>query len=152
MLTNLLIGLTTMVACLIVQGILVVAALRYFATHYNAVNATIWGAMRVTTGLMLLLIVGNLAQVAVWGLVFYLLGEFEDFATAFYHSGVNFATLGYGDMVMSERHRLLGPLESINGVLMIGISTAALSRAFAEAVKVRTRRAVSPSREGGRAD
>lgn len=46
-------------------------------------------------------------------------GEFESFATAFDHSVVNFATLGYGDLVVSEERRLLGALESINGVLML---------------------------------
>ena len=78
---------------------------------------------------------GNLAQVAIWALVFQWLGEFERFTDAFYHSAVNFATLGYGDIVMSDKHRLLGPLEAINGVLMIGVSTAALMAAFQDAMK-----------------
>jgi hypothetical protein len=54
------------------------------------------------------------------------LGEYEAFGEAFSHSGVNFSTLGYGDIVMSEAHRGLGPLQAINGVLMIGFSTAVL--------------------------
>ncbi|WP_321913655.1 MULTISPECIES: ion channel [unclassified Paraburkholderia] len=29
------------------------------------------------------------------------LGKFSDFATALYHSAVNFITLGYGDIVVS---------------------------------------------------
>jgi hypothetical protein len=48
---------------------------------------------------------------------------------------VNFATLGYGDIVMSAKHKLLGPLESVNGVLMIGVSTAALMAAFQDAMR-----------------
>jgi len=48
---------------------------------------------------------------------------------------VNFATLGYGDIVMSEKHKLLGPLESINGVLMIGVSSAALLATFQHTLK-----------------
>ncbi len=50
------------------------------------------------------------------------LGEFQDFGTAFYHSAVNFTSLGYGDIVMSEEWRLLGALEAANGVLMFGIT------------------------------
>lgn len=53
---------------------------------------------------------------------------------------MNFATLGYGDFVMSPAHRLLGPLEAINGVLMIGVSTAALMAAFQDVIR-RTARA-----------
>ena len=51
-------------------------------------------------------------------------GEFKDFATAFYHSVVNFTTLGYGDLVMSEKRRILGALEAANGVLMFGLTTS----------------------------
>ena len=34
--------------------------------------------------------------------------------------------LGYGDIVMSEEHRLLGALEAANGVLMFGLSAGAI--------------------------
>ena len=59
-------------------------------------------------------------------LLFLVFAEFQDFATAFYHSTVNFATLGYGDIVMSERWRLLGALQAASGVLMFGLSTGTL--------------------------
>ena len=48
---------------------------------------------------------------------------------------MNFATLGYGDIVMSPEHQLLGPLEAINGVLMIGVSSAALMSAFQDSLR-----------------
>jgi len=75
---------------------------------------------------MLLLLLGNLLQGAIWAGLFLLLKEFDAFSDALYHSLVNFSTLGYGDIVMSERWRLLGPLQAVNGVLMIGISTASI--------------------------
>jgi flagellar basal body rod protein FlgG len=37
---------------------------------------------------------------------------------------VNFKSLGYGDVVMSKRSKLLGPLESTNGILMLAITGA----------------------------
>ena len=69
---------------------------------------------------------GTLGQIAVWAAVFLARGEFADFSTAFYHSTVNFSTLGYGDLVMSERERLLGALEAVNGVMMFGLTTGVL--------------------------
>ena len=51
-------------------------------------------------------------------------GEFQEFANAFYHSAVNYTTLGYGDLLMTPSWRLLGPLEAANGALMFGVSTA----------------------------
>ncbi|MFV8818796.1 ion channel [Haliea sp. E17] len=140
MLFNLALGIGTMIVCLLLQGILVVAALRYYSRRYERMSTTFMAAMRVTAGLMLILIIGNLAQAAAWALLFMALGEFGSFTEAFYFSTVNFATLGYGDIVMSEAHRVLGPLEAVNGVLMIGVSTAALSRTFQEVVKFRVHR------------
>ena len=71
---------------------------------------------------MLFLLFAHLLQFSTWAAVFMSLGEFQDFATAFYHSTVNFTSLGYGDIVMSERWRLLGAMEAANGVLMFGLT------------------------------
>jgi hypothetical protein len=72
------------------------------------------------------LFVGHLLQFATWALLFRWIGEFADFGTAFYHSAVNFTSLGYGDIVMSDRWRLLGGLEAANGVLMFGLSAGTI--------------------------
>jgi hypothetical protein len=34
--------------------------------------------------------------------------------------------LGYGDVLLSEHWRLLGPIEAVNGLLYFGLSTAVL--------------------------
>ncbi len=73
-----------------------------------------------------LALVGHLIEMGIWALVFEWCGEFSDFATAFYHSAVNFTTLGYGDVEMSARWKLLGPLEAADGMLMFGVSTAVI--------------------------
>jgi len=75
---------------------------------------------------MAVLTFGHMMQFATWALLFTWLGEFTDFATAFYHSTVNFTSLGYGDIVMSEKWRLLGALEAGNGVLMFGLSASTI--------------------------
>ncbi|RLA14312.1 MAG: two pore domain potassium channel family protein [Gammaproteobacteria bacterium] len=136
MLTNLLLGLPTMVLCLMLQTGLLVMVIRYFLKHRNEVNmASLWSSLLVINGVMLLLVIGNLGQIAIWALLFRLLGEFQQFDDAFYHSAVNFGSLGYGDIVMSDEYKLLGALEAINGVLMIGVSTAALMSIFQGATK-----------------
>jgi hypothetical protein len=75
---------------------------------------------------MLIMLAGNVIQMTLWASLFFGYGEFKEFATAFYHSVVNFATLGYGDIVMSEKRRLLGALEAANGVLMFALTTGFL--------------------------
>jgi len=82
-----------------------------------------WGFDTYVIGVvMAVLFVGHLFQVAIWAGLFLYIGEFTDFQTAFYHSMVNYAALGYGDIVMSEPWRLLGALESTVGVLMFGLT------------------------------
>jgi len=51
-------------------------------------------------------------------------GEFKSLAIAYYHSAVNYTTLGYGDLIMTPSWKLLGPLEAGDGALMFGVSTA----------------------------
>ena len=136
MLANLLLGLPTMVLCLLLQAWLAVVALRYYVGHEHDIRSpSLWSSLTVVSSVMLLLLLGNLAQVGIWALLFLLLGEFAAFSEAFYHSMVNFATLGYGDFVMSDEHKLLGPLEALNGVVMIGLSSAMLYAALNDAMK-----------------
>ena len=74
----------------------------------------------------MMLLTAHLLEVGLWAVVLILCGEFRTFGMACYHSGVNYATLGYGDIVMSPRWRLMGPLEALDGMLLVGLSTAAL--------------------------
>jgi hypothetical protein len=53
--------------------------------------------------------VAHMVEVAVWALLFMICGEFQDFGAAYYHSAVNYSTLGYGDVIMSPSWKLLGP-------------------------------------------
>jgi hypothetical protein len=62
------------------------------------------------------------------------------FETAYYHSAVNFTTPGYGDYVMSQRWRLLGPLEALNGSLMLGLSAAMLFTVLGQVAGARASR------------
>lgn len=136
MLTNLVLGFLTMTLCLLLQSLLLAAAMRYYVRHEALLNNPSTAAsLLVINVVMFLLVLGNLGQVAVWALLFMALGEFPSLYEAYYHSAVNFATLGYGDIVMSDANKLLGPLEAVNGVLMIGVSTAALMASFQDAMK-----------------
>ena len=81
--------------------------------------------------------VAHLLEIAVWAVVFLLCGEFPEFGTAYYHSAVNYTTLGYGDVIMTPSWRLLGPLEAANGALMFGVSTAIIFAVLLRLVEAR---------------
>ncbi len=124
---NLLLGFSAVVICLLIQATLAGVSLRLYDRYDRGVTSgPLLAALMMLIAVMAVLLLGNLLQVAIWALLFHQLGEFATFGDAYYHSAVNFATLGYGDIVMSEAHRILGALEAITGILMVGISTAVL--------------------------
>ena len=71
-----------------------------------------------------LLIVFHLVEVAVWALFFWWEKCMPDMESSFYFSGVTYATLGYGDLLLPKEWRMFGPLEALTGSLMLGLSIA----------------------------
>ena len=53
--------------------------------------------------IVLYALLAHIVEIALWGLLFMICGEFPDFGTAFYHSAVNYTSLGYGDVIMTPR-------------------------------------------------
>ena len=71
----------------------------------------------------------HIIQIVIWASVYcYLIDipEITSFLDAFYFSTITYTTVGYGDIVISGEGRLLSGIESINGILMFGWSTALL--------------------------
>jgi hypothetical protein len=119
------IGCVFALATLAIQIAAIVFMLQYLVKFTHEEHPRLTGMKKpayVISVVMLMLFIGHLVQVAIWAALFMYLGEFSDFLTAFYHSMVNFASLGYGDIVMSEKWRLLGAMEAGNGVLMFGLT------------------------------
>lgn len=111
---------------LVIQSLTVTLVFRLLARNRNKGNiGRSFGRDTIALSqVMVVLFLGHLAQIALWAIPFRIFGEFSEFRTAFYHSAVNYTTLGYGDIVMSEEWRILGALEAASGVLMFGVSTA----------------------------
>lgn len=137
MLHDVLIASPVMLLCLLLQGVVVSICLRRYARfrHTYKSKESLWIDVLLLSAVMMLTLLCNFVQMAIWATLFMFLGEFSDFTTALYHSGVNFATLGYGDIVMSKQWRMLGPIEAANGILMFGVSTSVMTAAVIEVIK-----------------
>src|SRR6266404_6012649 len=96
-------------------------------------------AVAVMMIVTLITAVAHLTQIALWAAAFLACGEISTFEKAFYFSAENYTALGYGDIVLSERWRLLGPLEAINGLLLFGLSTAAMFAVMSRLIAHRLR-------------
>ena len=66
----------------------------------------------------------HVLEAFVWAAFYYGNQLFDDLETSLYFSLGTYTTIGYGDVVLPQRWRLLGAVEGISGVLLCGLSTA----------------------------
>ncbi|HAT1610869.1 TPA: two pore domain potassium channel family protein [Raoultella planticola] len=125
MLLPLITGMPVILCNMLLQSLVSVWCIRFYHKRFHSKEGLLAGVLALF-GTIIIILMGNLLQILLWGVLFVWLGEFSTLLDAVYHSGVNFATLGYGDVVMSARWKLLGPLEAVNGALMIGLSGACM--------------------------
>jgi hypothetical protein len=138
MLRNMMIGLPVMLLCLTLQAAFTFWCVRFYMRQSGpmAHGHGIIASVRPLLIVMIIMMLGNFIQIVIWGVLFIGLGEFSELYEAVYHSAVNFTSLGYGDVVMSKRWKLMGPLGAANGVLMFGMTSAALMVILQQLIKV----------------
>jgi len=84
---------------------------------------TVW--LLIYTAIFLLSL--NFMEAIIWGFAYYILPgitEFDTLEKAIYFSLVTFTTLGYGEITIHSTNRILAGLEAMNGVLLLGWTTA----------------------------
>jgi len=114
------------VCTILVHTVAVVATINFVRREkkLGRLGKSLWIDVAIVFRAIAIALVAHLIEIGVWAGVFVLCGEFSRFGTAFYHSAVNYTTLGYGDLIMTASWRMLGPLEAANGLLLFGVSTA----------------------------
>jgi len=65
-------------------------------------------------------------EIWIYAVTYLLLGEFASFEAALYFATSAFTTVGFGDLVVSPRWRVLSAIESANGWILFAWSTAFL--------------------------
>jgi Ion channel len=106
---------------------LAVGATVNFVRHEKKLGregAGFWTNLAIVVLAISFAFVAHLIEIAVWAVLFVICGEFQELGFAYYHSAVNYTTLGYGDVIMTPSWKLLGPLEAADGTLLFGVSTA----------------------------
>jgi hypothetical protein len=96
-----------------------------------------WKNVGIMIVITLVMAAAHLLEILLWATAVWASGEISSFEKAFYFSGQSYTTLGYGDVVLSDHWRLLGPLEAINGLLLFGLSTAVMFAALSRLVSGR---------------
>jgi hypothetical protein len=128
------------VACTILVHALAMSATINLVRHEKRIGRVGLGPLidlAIVSLAMSFAFVAHLIEIALWAALLVICGEFQEFGNAYYHSAVNYTTLGYGDVLLTPSWRMLGPLEATNGALMFGVSTAMI---FAEVGRLVTAR------------
>jgi len=84
------------------------------------------------TSVFAVIVLLHLAETLIWAAFFHMWFLFGDLETSWYFSLGTYTTIGYGDVVLPARWRMLGGLEGITGVLLCGLSTAFLFAVVSE--------------------
>jgi Ion channel len=122
------VGIAVTFGTIAIHALALVTIVR-FVRHeqrFGRAGVGFWRDVTIVGAVAVLALLAHLGEIAAWALVFIACSEFTSFAAAFYHSAVNYTSLGYGDVVMTATWKLLGPLETADGMLMFGVSTAML--------------------------
>ena len=80
-----------------------------------------WLVVRFTS----LIVCLHLGEILLWA-YFFRWTCFATWESAFYFSAANYSTVGCGDLFLPQRWQALGPVESLTGVLMCGVSASLL--------------------------
>ena len=120
------VGAIPTVSTILIHALAVMATVSFVRRERRLGRAGVnfWNDLGIVTLAISFALAAHLVDIALWAVLFRICGEFPGLGTAYYHSAVNYTTLGYGDLVMTPTWRMLGPLEAADGMLMFGVSTA----------------------------
>jgi len=126
LLIPLVVGVCVIATTIIIHALALNATVRFIRRERTLGRAGkhFWVDFPIVVLVISFALAAHLMEMAIWAVLFMVCGEFQVFSTAYYHSAVNYTTLGYGDVLMSPSWRLLGALEAVDGMLLFGVSTA----------------------------
>jgi hypothetical protein len=78
----------------------------------------------VTVGVVLGLFVLHGFEIWLYAVTYLMLGAIADFSTSLYFSTITYAAIGYDANPLNPRWRMLAGIEGINGLILLGWSTA----------------------------
>ena len=117
--------LLSLTLCLQCAGVTtLIEWLKRVLTRDTHKHGSVYSATLVVKSMVAIVIMHGLV-ILLWA-SFYRTRCFPSWELAFYFSASSYSTVGYGDLVLPSKWRLLGPLEGIIGVLMCGMSVSVL--------------------------
>lgn len=139
MLTEISVAAMIVAVCLLLHVVGVLVMAEWLLQHRGYVErksaTTRYAVLLILlfSGIMLL----HIAETTLWAAFYYTRALFSNFETSLYFSLTSYTTIGYGDVLLPQRWRLLGAIEGVSGVLLCGISTAFIFAVMTALLQIR---------------
>src|SRR5215207_11016375 len=126
MLRELLIAFAIVAVCSVIHVFVIVVFAQFLRLRFSTLETlTSLAKQAFVLVLVFTVVIGlSLIETGIWAAFYYFRGLFPNFEIALYFSLGTYSTIGYGDVVLPQRWRLLGGIEGISGVLLCGLSAA----------------------------
>lgn len=124
--SSLLLACTILHAGMLMVAITMVQRLTRGLNHRNTIVQ--WTIPMVL--IVIMIVAAHTIQVWIWAVALVVSGVMSDFEEAAYYAIVTYTTVGFGDVVLPESHRIFGAMASVSGLLSFGLSTASLVTLF----------------------
>jgi len=126
MLTEISVAAMIVAVCLLLHVVGVLVMAEWLLQHRGYLERK---SARMSYAMLLILLFSGImflhvTETTLWAAFYYTRALFNDFETSLYFSLTSYTTIGYGDVLLPQRWRLLGAIEGVSGVLLCGISTA----------------------------
>ncbi|MEO1282537.1 MAG: ion channel [Pseudomonadota bacterium] len=139
MLAQVAIGAFVIFTCIVLQSAMVATAFvqlrRYKQQSRGSASITKASMIVGITALWLMLI--HAVSILAWAIAFDALDIFPTWDTSIYFSAVAFTTLGFGDVIPPDEWRQLAGMCAAHGLLVFGVSSAALVEVFRQSFEER---------------
>lgn len=123
-----LIGSVLIAITVVIHAVGTTTWIRHLSREYGKVRIPHFRqAIAILIKTVLIVFVLHTIEILVWAGAYQALlplNELGSFEETVYFSFVTFTTLGYGDITLSEGWRVLSGIEALNGILLVGWTTA----------------------------
>lgn len=124
-----LVGIVVVACNVVVQALSTIYFMKIFIPQYKRWRRKndLFSSFVMLVFLIMFFTLLHGGQCTLWAAVYYFnphISSLSSFSESIYFSLITFTTIGYGDVVIDSEWRILAGLEAINGIMLVGWSTA----------------------------
>lgn len=135
MLVQLAVGALASVVNIFAHSLVMSLMIRVSRRQAETFQDSRWSLSMVMSAVVCVLMAAHTVEAVIWAITYRIVGAVPEDSEFLYFAFVNFATLGYGDITPVVGWRLLGPITSMNGILLFGWSTAVIFEVLVQTLR-----------------